>query len=81
MANSGSNPRETLHYTGCRTTELIEVTPARIDLSGGTITLRTLKKRSDDAGRPKIVPVPSDYDTAHGIREAQQTKKRAQMAL
>lgn len=80
---------ETLHYTGCRPGELIEITPARIDLSGGSVTLRTLKKRRDDAGRPRIVyravPVPPDYldimNTAHGIREAQRTKKRAQVPL
>jgi len=76
---------ETLHYTGCRPSELIEVTPARIDLSGGTVTIRTLKKRKDATGAQKTVyravPVPPDFldtlNTAHGIREAQQSRKRA----
>lgn len=75
---------ETLHYTGCRPSELIEITPARIDLSGGTVTLRTLKKRKDSSGYPKTVfravPAPPDYldtlNTAHGIREAQKSPKR-----
>ena len=76
---------ETLHYTGCRPSELIEITPARVDLSGGTITLRSLKKRKDKSGKQKIVyravPVPPDYldtlNTAHGIREAQKVPKLA----
>ena len=75
---------ETLHFTGCRPSELIEITPARIDLSGGTVTLRTLKKRKDSSGNQKTayraVPVPPDYldtlNTAHGIREAQKSLKR-----
>ena len=76
---------ETLHYTGCRPSELIEITPARIDLSGGTVTIRTLKKRKDSHGQQKAVyravPVPPDYldtiNTAHGIREAQKSRKQA----
>lgn len=75
---------ETLHYTGCRPSELIEITPARIDLSGCTVTLRTLKKRKDSSGYQKpvyrAVPVPPEYldtlNTAHGIREAQKSYKR-----
>ncbi|MEO9652431.1 MAG: site-specific integrase [Roseobacter sp.] len=76
---------ETLHFTGCRPSELIEITSARIDLSGGTVTIRSLKKRKDAKGSAKIVyravPVPPLYldtlNTAHGIREAQKSKKRA----
>ncbi|WVX51731.1 hypothetical protein ROLI_048330 (plasmid) [Roseobacter fucihabitans] len=56
---------ETLHFTGCRPSELIEITPARIDLSGGTVTIRSLKKRKDAKGSAKIVyravPVPPLY--------------------
>ena len=33
---------ETLRYTGCRPSELIELTPARIDLSGGRVAIRSL---------------------------------------
>ena len=76
---------ETLLFTGCRPSELLEITPARVDLSGGTITIRSLKKRKDASGSSKIVyrsvPVPSDYldtlNTAHGIREAQKSRKQA----
>ena len=76
---------ETLHFTGCRVSELLEITPARVDLSGGTITLRSLKKRKDSSGRDRIVwrsvPVPPDVldtlNTAYGIREAQKARKQA----
>ena len=80
---------ETLHYTGCRPSELVEITPARIDLSGGTVTIRSLKKRRDTSGNSKpvyrSVPVPPDYldtlNTAHGIREAQKSRKQANAAI
>ena len=80
---------ETLHYTGCRPSELIEITPARIDLSGGTVTIRSLKKRRDSSGEQKVVyravPVPPDYldtlDTAHGIRQTQKSRKRGQAPI
>ena len=76
---------ETLHFTGCRPSELLEITPARVDLAGGTVTIRSLKKRRDAAGRAKVVfravPVPPDYldtlDTAHDLRQAQRSRKRA----
>ncbi len=76
---------ETLHFTGCRPSELIEITPARVDLSGGTIAIRSLKKRRNGAEEAKVVfrtvPVPPDYldtlNTAHGIREAQKSPKWA----
>lgn len=76
---------ETLHFTGCRPSELVEITPARVDLSGGTIAIRSLKKRKDASGVQKVVyravPVPPDYldtlNTAHGIREAQMSRKLA----
>lgn len=79
---------ETQHYTGCRPSELVEITPARIDLSGGTVTHRSLKKRTNTAGRPRTVyravPVLPDYldtlNTVHGVREAQRSKKRAGVA-
>lgn len=80
---------ETLHFTGCRPSELIEITPARIDLSANTVTLRTLKKRKNGAGEAKpvfrTVPVPSEYldtlNTAHGIREAQKVPRRANLPI
>ena len=80
---------ETLHYTGCRPSELLEITPTRVDLSGRTITLRSLKKRKDASGRSRVVyrsvPVPPDYldtlNTAHGIREAQTSRKLAKAPI
>jgi integrase len=76
---------ETLHYTCCRPSELLEITPSRIDLAGGTIAIRSLKKRKDASGRAKVVfrsvPVPPEFldtlNTAHGIREAQKSKRQA----
>jgi len=76
---------ETLHYTGCRPSELLEITPARVDLSAGTIAIRSLKKRRDTSGSAKIVyrsvPVPPEFldtlNTAHGIREAQKSRRKA----
>lgn len=76
---------ETLAFSGCRPSELIEITPKRIDLAGGTVTLRSLKKRKKADGKQKIVfrsvPVPPDYldtiNTACGIREAQKSRKRS----
>ena len=80
---------ETLHFTGCRPSELLEITPARVDLSGGTITIRSLKKRRDASGGQKMafraVPVPADYldtlNTAHGIREAQKSRRLASLPI
>ena len=80
---------EALHWTGCRRSELLEITPVRIDLSGGTIALRSLKKRRDASGSAKIVfrsvPVPAEFldtlTTAHGIREAQRSRRKAAAAI
>jgi len=76
---------ETLYHTGCRPSELVEITPARIDLSGGTVTIRSLKKRKDATGKQKIVyrtvPVPPEYldtlNTAYDLRQAQGTPRKA----
>lgn len=76
---------EMLLFTGCRPSVLLEITPARIDLSGGCITIRSFEERKDVSGRSKAVyrsvPVPPDYldtlNTAHGIREVQKSRKQA----
>ena len=80
---------ETLHHTGCRPSELLEITPARVDLSGGTIAIRSMKKRKDASGASKLVyrsvPVPPEYldtlDTAHGIRTAQKSRRKAALSI
>jgi len=63
----------TLHYTGCRVSEALALTPKRVDLSGKVIVLETLKKRR--SGVYRAVPVPGDMldtlDMVHGPREAQ----------
>ena len=65
---------ETLHYTGCRISEALELTAARVDLGGNTIAIRSLKKRNSKIIF-RTIPVPSEFmdtlDMAHGIREAQ----------
>ena len=70
---------ETLHYTGCRLSEALELTPERIDLSEGRVLLRSLKKRREDVYR--AVPVPERYmgslEVAFGIRKVQKRKKGA----
>jgi integrase/recombinase XerD len=76
---------EALNWTGCRPSELLEITPARVDLSGGTIAIRSLKKRRDASGQQKVifrsVPVPPEFldtlNTAHGVREAEKSRKKA----
>ena len=80
---------ETLHHTGCRPSELIEITPAQVDLSAGTVTIRSLKKRRDASGRQKVihrsVPVPPDYlDTmgaVHDLRKAQRSRRQAALPI
>lgn len=63
-----------MHDTGIRESEALEVTPERIDLAGGAVTIRSLKKRGDKAVY-RSVPIPAatldQLDLVHGIREAQ----------
>jgi integrase len=70
----------TLHYTGCRVSEALTLTPKSIDLSGKVIVFESLKKRR--RGVFRAVPVPSDLldtlDMVHGIREIQK-KGRASL--
>jgi len=80
---------EALHWTGCRPSEVVEITPARVDLASGTIAIRSLKKRKDSHGRARVifraVPVPPEFldtlNTAHGIREAQASRKKAAVPI
>jgi len=61
----------------------------RVDLSGGSIAIRSLKKRKDASCRTRVifrsVPVPGAFldtlNTAHGIREAQRSRKKAAQVI
>jgi len=61
-----------LHYTGCRISEALALTPKSFDFSGKAIVLETLKKRR--RGVYRAVPVPAGVlDTlnmVHGLTEA-----------
>lgn len=63
----------TLHTTGCRISEALQLTPVRIDLPARLVTFETLKQRR--RGVYRAVPVPEDYldtlDMVHGLRELQ----------
>ena len=69
---------ETLHYTGCRLSEALALTPERVDLAEKRIILNSLKKRREDVYRS--VPVPADYltrlDLTFGLRQAQKRPKK-----
>ena len=76
---------EVLHWTGCRISEALELTPRRIDIEAKTILFRTLKKRlKTKEGKIKkpvfrAVPVPTDLieslDIFYQIRVAHKTQK------
>ena len=61
----------TLHTTGCRISEALQLTPKRIDLKAALVIFETLKQRKK--GIYRAVPVPPDYldtlDMVHGLRE------------
>jgi integrase len=65
-----------LHYTGCRISEALALTPQSIDLSGKVIVFESLKKRK--RGVYRAVPVPADLlytlDMVHGVRETQRKR-------
>ncbi len=64
-----------LHYTGCRISEALALTPASIDLSGKTIVFETLKKRR--SGIYRAVPVPEEVlDTLNMVHDIQKAGKR-----
>lgn len=62
---------ETLHYTGARLSEVLNLTRGRVDLAEGTIAVETLKKRR--RGVFRVVPIPAALieilDLVHGLRE------------
>ena len=66
-----------LHFTGCRISEALSLTPRRVDLSGRAVVFETLKKRR--TGVFRSVPVPpsllDSLDMVHGIREQQKRRQ------
>jgi integrase/recombinase XerD len=62
-----------LHYTGCRISEALALTPKAIDLSTRFIVFESLKERR--RGIYRAVPVPPDLldvlDMVYGVREIQ----------
>lgn len=62
---------QVLHYTGCRISEALELTPKRIDHSEQTLRFRSLKKRDKIVYRD--VPVPPlllvTLDDVFGIKD------------
>jgi integrase len=61
---------ETLHYTGCRISEALNLTVDRIDLDNEVVVFETLKKRR--TGVYRSVPVPAELlntlELVHQIR-------------
>jgi|TARA_R110001592_G_C13190379_1_gene752527 integrase/recombinase XerD len=74
---------EMLHFTGCRISEALEVTPERIDLSDNKVILRSLKKRRQDVFR--AVPLPPEYidslQRTFSLRQAQKRQKSKSESL
>lgn len=75
-----------LHYTGCRPSEALELTPDRILIDSKDIVFRSLKKRKKD-GRGRIkqpefrtVPVPSNlidiFDLVFDIRRLHRRQEK-----
>ena len=67
----------TLHSTGCRISEALQLVPERVDLAAQLVTFETLKQRRMRVYR--AVPVPPDYldtlDMVHGLRELAKRSK------
>jgi integrase len=63
----------TLAYTGCRISEALALTAARVDLADGVLVIESLKKRRK--GIYRAVPVPPRFlnalDQAHDLTAAQ----------
>ena len=62
----------TLAYTGCRISEALALTAARVDLGDGVVVIESLKKRRE--GVYRAVPVPPLFldalDLTHDLRAA-----------
>ena len=68
----------TLGWSGCRISEALALTAERVDVTLGTVTFETLKKRK--TGVFRSVPVPpallEALDMVHGVREGQAKRGR-----
>lgn len=66
-----------LHYTGCRISEALALTPRLIDFSDKALVFKTLKKRDKTIYR--AVPIPEEtldtLEMVHGLTEALNSKK------
>ena len=64
-----------LYYTGCRISEALEITHARIDHSQKGVTIRSLKRRKQTF---RFVPLPCPFleklDDVHRVKDMQQDK-------
>lgn len=64
---------EVLHFSGCRISEALALSPKHIDLENKALVFETLKKRRD--GVYRAVPVPDSLletlDLIHGLRDGQ----------
>ncbi len=80
-----------LHYTGCRPSEALEISPIHIHLSDSEVVFRTLKKRKHDGfGREKrpqyrAVPIPAkladQLDLVFNLRHRQRDNKMKKIPL
>lgn len=67
---------EMLYWTGCRPSEALALTALNIDIDGGAIIVRSLKKRGDCKGNHfRPIPVPRKFmkrlEAVHGLCSAQ----------
>lgn len=73
----------TLSYTGARISEVLSLTPERIDFAAGLIIIESLKKRR--RGIFRAVPIPSavlaELDSVHSVRVAQRDPELARQKL
>jgi integrase/recombinase XerD len=72
-----------LAFSGARISEVLALTPERIDDANGTINFETLKRRK--RGHIRAVPVPKNLlfylDSVHRYRDAQHDPERADSRL
>lgn len=72
-----------LAYTGARLSEVLALTPQRIDFAARIVIFESLKKRR--RGVYRAIPIPpavlDELDLVHGIRVAQQDRSAAEKRL